>query len=34
VQHPFVGIELIVNGSTWTMLAVGVRSGLAQLTGR
>jgi uncharacterized membrane protein HdeD (DUF308 family) len=30
----FVGIELIVNGVTWLVLAVGVRNGLAQLTGR
>jgi uncharacterized membrane protein HdeD (DUF308 family) len=30
----FVGIELIVNGVTWLVLAVGVRNGVAQLTGR
>ena len=30
----FVGIDLIVNGVTWSMLAVGVRNGLALLTGR
>ena len=30
----FVGVELVVNGLTWLMLAVGVRSGLARLTGR
>src|SRR5262249_15039282 len=30
----FVGIELVVNDVTWSMLAVGVRSGLARLTGR
>ncbi len=29
-----VGIELIVNGVTWSVLAVGVRAGLARLTGR
>jgi uncharacterized membrane protein HdeD (DUF308 family) len=30
----FVGVELVVNGLTWLILAVGVRSGLARLTGR
>jgi uncharacterized membrane protein HdeD (DUF308 family) len=30
----FVGIDLIVNGATWSVLAVGVRNGLARLTGR
>jgi uncharacterized membrane protein HdeD (DUF308 family) len=30
----FVGIELIVNGVTWTALAIGVRNGLARLTGQ
>jgi uncharacterized membrane protein HdeD (DUF308 family) len=30
----FVGIELIVNGVTWSVLAVGVRNGLARLTSR
>jgi uncharacterized membrane protein HdeD (DUF308 family) len=30
----FVGIDLIVNGVTWSMLAVGVRNGVARLTGR
>jgi uncharacterized membrane protein HdeD (DUF308 family) len=30
----FVGVELVVNGVTWLMLVVGVRSGLARLTGR
>jgi uncharacterized membrane protein HdeD (DUF308 family) len=29
-----VGIELIVNGVTWSVLAVGVRTGPARLTGR
>jgi len=29
-----VGIELIVNGVTWSVLAVGVRNELARLTGR
>jgi len=29
-----VGIELIVNGVTWSVLAVGVRDGLARLTGQ
>jgi uncharacterized membrane protein HdeD (DUF308 family) len=29
-----VGIELIVNGVTWSVLAVGVREGPAQLLGR
>ena len=28
----FVGIELIVNGVTWSILAVGVRNGLGQST--
>jgi uncharacterized membrane protein HdeD (DUF308 family) len=28
----FVGIELIANGMTWAMLAIGVRKGLARLT--
>jgi uncharacterized membrane protein HdeD (DUF308 family) len=28
----FVGIDLIVNGATWTFIAVGVRDGLARLT--
>lgn len=30
----FVGIDLIVNGVTWSALAVEVRRGLAQFTGR
>ena len=30
----FVGIELIVNGVTWSVLAVGVRNGLAPSTGQ
>jgi uncharacterized membrane protein HdeD (DUF308 family) len=30
----FVGIDLIVNGVTWSVLAVGVRNGLALATGR
>ena len=30
----FVGIDLIVNGVTWSVLAVGVRNGVARLTGR
>jgi uncharacterized membrane protein HdeD (DUF308 family) len=30
----FVGIDLIVNGVTWSMLAVGIRNGLARLTSR
>jgi uncharacterized membrane protein HdeD (DUF308 family) len=30
----FVGIEFIVNGVTWSVLAVGVRNEVAQLTGR
>jgi uncharacterized membrane protein HdeD (DUF308 family) len=30
----FVGIELIVTGITWSVLAVGVRNGLARLTGQ
>jgi uncharacterized membrane protein HdeD (DUF308 family) len=30
----FIGIDLIVNGVTWSFLAVGVRNGLARLTGR
>jgi uncharacterized membrane protein HdeD (DUF308 family) len=30
----FVGIDLIVNGVTWSFLAVGVRNGLARLTCR
>jgi len=34
VLGTFVGIDLIVNGVTWSVLAVGVRNGLAQLTGR
>jgi uncharacterized membrane protein HdeD (DUF308 family) len=29
-----VGIELIVNGVTWSVLAVGVRKGSAQLIGQ
>jgi uncharacterized membrane protein HdeD (DUF308 family) len=29
----FVGIDLIVNGVTWSVLAVGVRNGVARLTG-
>jgi uncharacterized membrane protein HdeD (DUF308 family) len=29
----FVGIDLIVNGVTWSALAIGVRNGVAQLTG-
>jgi len=29
-----VGIELIVNGVTWLVLAVGVRKGPAQLIGQ
>ncbi len=28
----FVGIELIVNGATWSVIAVSVRNGLAKLT--
>jgi uncharacterized membrane protein HdeD (DUF308 family) len=27
----FVGIDLIVNGLTWSMVAIGVRNGLARL---
>jgi uncharacterized membrane protein HdeD (DUF308 family) len=34
VLGTFVGIDLIVNGVTWSVLAVGVRNGLARLTGR
>jgi uncharacterized membrane protein HdeD (DUF308 family) len=34
VLGTFVGIDLIVNGVTWSLLAVGVRNGVAQLTGR
>jgi uncharacterized membrane protein HdeD (DUF308 family) len=34
VLGTFVGIDLIVNGVTWSVLAVGVRNGLASLTGR
>jgi uncharacterized membrane protein HdeD (DUF308 family) len=34
VLGTFVGIDLIVNGVTWSMLAVGVRNGVATLTGR
>jgi uncharacterized membrane protein HdeD (DUF308 family) len=34
VLGTFVGIDFIVNGATWSVLAVGVRNGLAQLTGR
>lgn len=30
----FVGIDLIVNGATWAVLAGAVRSGLAPLTGK
>src|SRR5262249_51616896 len=30
----FIGIDLIVNGATWSFLAVGVRSDLTRLTGR
>jgi uncharacterized membrane protein HdeD (DUF308 family) len=30
----FVGIDLIVNGVTWSVLAVAVRTGVARLTGR
>jgi uncharacterized membrane protein HdeD (DUF308 family) len=30
----FVGIDLIVNGATWSVLAVGVRNGLARSTSR
>jgi uncharacterized membrane protein HdeD (DUF308 family) len=30
----FVGIDLIMNGATWSVLAVGVRNGLASLTSR
>jgi uncharacterized membrane protein HdeD (DUF308 family) len=30
----FVGIDLVVNGVTWSVLAVGVRNGVARLTGR
>ena len=30
----FVGIDLIVNGVTWSVLAFGVRNGVARLTGR
>ena len=30
----FVGIDLIVNGVTWLILAVSVRCGLAKLTAR
>ncbi|HEV3255790.1 MAG TPA: HdeD family acid-resistance protein [Gemmataceae bacterium] len=29
-----VGIDLIANGVTWSVLAVGVRNGVARLTGR
>jgi uncharacterized membrane protein HdeD (DUF308 family) len=29
-----VGIDLIVNGVTWSVVAVGVRNGLARLAGR
>jgi uncharacterized membrane protein HdeD (DUF308 family) len=34
VLGTFVGIDLIVNGATWSVLAVGVRQGIAQITGR
>ena len=34
VLGTFVGIDLIVNGVTWSALAVGVRQGITQLTGR
>jgi uncharacterized membrane protein HdeD (DUF308 family) len=34
VLGTFVGIDLIVNGMTWSVLAVGVRNGVARLTGR
>jgi uncharacterized membrane protein HdeD (DUF308 family) len=34
VLGTFVGIDLIVNGVTWSALAVGVRNGLARLTSR
>jgi uncharacterized membrane protein HdeD (DUF308 family) len=34
VLGTFVGIDLIVNGVTWSVLAVGVRQGITQLTGR
>jgi uncharacterized membrane protein HdeD (DUF308 family) len=30
----FVGIDLIMNGMTWSVLAVGVRNGVARLAGR
>jgi uncharacterized membrane protein HdeD (DUF308 family) len=30
----FVGIDLIVNGVTWSVLSVSVRNGVARLTGR
>ena len=30
----FVGIDLVVNGVTWSVLAIGVRNGLARLTGK
>ena len=34
VLGTFVGIDLIVNGVTWSVLAVGVRQGITRLTGR
>jgi uncharacterized membrane protein HdeD (DUF308 family) len=34
VLGTFVGIDLIINGVTWSVLAAGVRNGLAQLTSR
>jgi uncharacterized membrane protein HdeD (DUF308 family) len=34
VLGTFVGIDLIVNGVTWSVLAVGVRNGVARLSGR
>jgi len=30
----FLGVDLIINGVTWTALAINVRSGLTRLTGR
>lgn len=30
----FAGIDLIVNGATWASLAIGVRGGLKEMTGR
>ena len=30
----FVGIDLIMNGTTWSVLAVGVRNGPARITDR